>query len=99
MKLANTLKKLMKESELSFKALSKKAAVPESTIKQWAQGAAPRKLSDVKKVAKVLGVSFEFLCFGEEDDSLPRTLQELLTEPVYEGWLKVKIERAIPNKK
>jgi hypothetical protein len=35
--------------------------------------------------------------FGE--DSRPPTLNDVLTEGIFEGWLKVKIERAVPTKK
>ena len=49
------------------------------------------------KISYGFGISMEALLFGEDDR--PPTLDQVLTEGVFEGWLKVKIERAIPNKR
>lgn len=97
MKLKQTLGRILKEKKITTDALGKQTGVKNSTIKTWLRGSNPRSMDDVRKVARHLNVSLEFLLFGE-DDVVPRSLEELLTENVYEGWLKVKIERAVKIK-
>lgn len=99
MQLQKVLKKLMSARKLSFQELSNETGVSASTLKGWTLPKAnPRNMDQVRRVAQVLGVSFEYLIFGEDSEDLPRSLEEVLTEPVYDGWLKVKIERMIPNR-
>lgn len=97
--LSENLKKLMEENGFSFNQLAKKSGVTTSTIKTWAQGSQPRDLNHVRAVAKALEVGFEYLIFGEETHNFT-TIEELLTENLFEGYLKVKVERVIkPQKK
>jgi len=96
--LSENLKKLMEEKGFSFNQLAKKSGVTASTIKTWAQGSQPRDLNQVRNVAKVLEVGFEYLVFGEETHNFS-TLEELLTENIFEGYLKVKVERVIKLQK
>ena len=99
MQLQKVLKRLMDDRKLTFQALADETGVRASTLKGWTlPGAQPRNMADVRKVARSFDVSFEYLIFGEEADVPPRTLAEVLMEPVYDGWLKVKIERAIPTR-
>ena len=85
------LKHLMKEKNLTFKRLSQLSGVPESTIKTWSGGVEPKSLVPARNVARVLGVSVEYLIFGQEDKN-PPNLQEILTKQLFSGWCKVTIE-------
>jgi transcriptional regulator with XRE-family HTH domain len=98
MSLSETLRTLMADKSLSIEKLAQKTGVPSSTIKTWLSGSAPRKLEDVRKIARFLDVSFEFLCFGETTEQEFIISEEHL-EQLFSGLLKVKIERVIPSKK
>ena len=98
MELKVTLTRLLKERRLSVEALARQMQVSPSTLKAWTAGSAPRNLDDVRTVASCLGVSFEYLIFGE-DTSSAHALEQQLLEQVFDGFLKVRIERVIPSKK
>jgi transcriptional regulator with XRE-family HTH domain len=66
MRLAATLRRLMKDSRLTSKKLAEEVNLPEGTLKTWLAGSAPRSLADVRRVARHFGVSFEYLVFGDE---------------------------------
>lgn len=96
-KLADILNELMKQRSISSRALSKATGVPQSTLSHLLSGRSSQKPEHLLEIAKHFGVSMEYLIFGE-DQQTP-TLESVLTEEVFSGWLRVKIERAIPNKK
>ena len=98
MKLNETLKILMHQRGIGVRDVASQVKVPESTIKTWLRGSSPRSLDDVRTCAQFFNVSLEFLLFGEESN-LPRSVEEMPLESLFNVWLKVRIERAIPIKK
>ena len=90
-KIDRVLKHLMSEKGLTFKKLSKTSGVPESTLKTWSSGIEPKSLVPARKVARILGVSVEYLIFGQEDKKSIE-LSDLLTTQLFSGWCKVTIE-------
>lgn len=96
-KLKTTLEKLLRDRKISARELSRQTNIPQSTINNFLTGKGPHKPEQILAMAHFFGTSMEFLLFGE--DSRPPTLDDVLTEGIFEGWLKVKIERAIPNKR
>ncbi len=94
MKLKETLAALLKKKRMSAQALANATEIPASTIKAWLGGNAPRNLDDVRTVAQNLGVSFEYLVFGEDPDA-GAVLANALLEQVFDGYLKVKVERVV----
>lgn len=50
---------------ISAAQLSRKAAVPRQTISHWLGGGEPRKLTQLRRVAQVLGTDLDNLLFGE----------------------------------
>lgn len=94
MKLSQTLKALLEQRGMTVRDLGRHVKLPESTIKTWLRGANPRSMEDVRACARFFDVSLEYLLFGEED-APPRTLQELPLEEVFDGWLRVKVQRAV----
>lgn len=97
LKLHKVLKNLMSEKEISARELSRHTKVPPSTLSSLLAGGKPQKLEHILSLAEFFGTSMEALLYGV-DRRLP-TLEEVATEGVFEGWLKVKIERAIPTKR
>lgn len=96
-KLDKTLQKLMHDRGVSTRVLAKASGVPQSTISAMCAGRSSQKPENLLALSKFFGVSLEYLLFGE-DDSAP-TLASILSEEVFAGYLKVKIERLIPDKK
>jgi transcriptional regulator with XRE-family HTH domain len=90
MKLEQTLRRVMKDRALTLTALSELSGIKKSTLSDWSNGVHPRDLVEVRKLARSLG-----LVFGDEDTANP--LPVLPTELVFDGFLKVKIERIIQN--
>ncbi|MBL6990631.1 MAG: helix-turn-helix transcriptional regulator [Bacteriovoracaceae bacterium] len=89
-KIGKILRKLMKDKGLTYKKLSQLSEVSESTLKDWASGTEPRSFKSVRRVSRVLGVSSEFLIFGDADG--PPSFEEVITKKIYSGWCKVSIE-------
>ena len=55
----------------TYRSLSEKSGKSESTLKDWANHwSAPRNMVHVRTVVRVLGISLEFLLFGEEENPL-----------------------------
>ena len=96
-KLADTLSELMKDKAISARALSKATVVPQSTLSHLLAGRSSQKPEHLLAISKFFAVSLEKLIFGEDEQ--PVSLASTLTEEVFSGWVLVKIERAIPNKK
>lgn len=70
MKLDKNLKKMMASKKLSLKNLSGHVGVPSSTIHGWLNGAAPKSLVDLKKIADFFKISIDELCFGAPEKSI-----------------------------
>ena len=98
LKLHLTLKKLIAEHEITLRELAKKTGVPQATLSAYTAGAGTSKPEHILALSQFFKVPMETLLFGA-DHQPPPTLDEVLTEGVFEGWLKVRIERAIPNKR
>lgn len=98
------LKSLMKEKNLTIRAVANIAEVSPSTINDWQSGATPENYLAVKKLAKELGVSFSFLLTGEEDTSDQRpspSVTEVFDNggAIFDGYAKITIERLVPRDK
>lgn len=96
-KLDKTLRKLMQDRGVSTRVLAQATGVPQSTVSAMCAGRSTQKPEHLLSLAKFFGVSIEHLVFGE--DSSPPTLATILSEEIFSGYLKVKIERLIPDKK
>lgn len=93
--LPKILKKLMKDNNLSTRQLAKKCQLPLSTLSSY--------MSDVKAsynpahlecLANYFKVSIDYLLFGKTKQD---GLSTLPTELLYQGWIKIKVEKAIPT--
>lgn len=97
LKLHRILKRLMEQKQISARELGRKTKIPPSTLSSLLAGGKPQKLDHVLALAEYFGTSMEMILYGS--DRRPPTIEELATEGIFEGWLKVKIERAIPDKR
>lgn len=97
LKLDTTLKGLMEAKGVSAREVSRACNIPQSTIMSYLSGRGTQSPEHILALSEYFSTSMEYLLFGK-DRKLP-TLEDVLTENLYEGWLKVKIERAIPTKR
>jgi len=96
-KISIVLKRLISEKGIPARQVAREAGLPQSTLNNYLSGRGPNRPEQIHALAKYFGCSMEFLLFGE--DSRPPSFDEVLTEGLFEGWLKVKIEKAVPNKR
>jgi transcriptional regulator with XRE-family HTH domain len=68
-KLKQTLLTLLDKNDLTAAQLSRKAMVPKQNLHNWLQGAKPRDVEQIKRVADTLHVSMEYLLFGIKEKS------------------------------
>lgn len=90
-KIGKVLSHLMKEKKLTFKKLSEMSGVSMSTLKGWSANVEPKSMIAVRNVSKILGVTSEYLIFGEDAQNTI-DLNQLITQKIYSGWIKITIE-------
>lgn len=75
---------------MSVSALARKSELPKANIQSWLTGSNPN-IEQLDKVAKTLGVSFEYLAFGRSDQSKIESLLEkvVMHTGTYEITLKI----------
>lgn len=95
--LPKTLKKLISERRVAVKTVARDCEIPLSTLQSYLGGKKATYSADhLLKLANYFDVSLDFLITSTE--SPKSQLNAIPTEGLFEGWLKVKIERAIPSK-
>ena len=95
--LPKILKKLMQDKNLSVRQLAKDCKLPVSTISSYLSGKKSSYSPEhLECLADFFGVSIDYLLFGKNPNA---SLNSVFTEPVFNGWLKVTVERAVPSKK
>lgn len=94
--LPTVLKDLMEKRNLSTRTLAKQTGLPLSTLSTYLSG---KKASYAPEHLRVLAdffdVSIDFLLFRRGKSSA--NLDVLKTESLFSGWVKIKVERAIPD--
>lgn len=63
--LSENLRRILSNLDWSVPKLAKESGVPSTTIQNWAEGKPPRDMRQVKKVAEVLSLSMDALCFED----------------------------------
>lgn len=95
--LSKNLKQLMVDQKITPVVLSKATGIPKSTLSTYLSGKKASYSPDhLIAISNYFSVTIDFLLSGVESDFA--LLNTLKTEGLFEGWLKVKIERAIPSK-
>ena len=88
------LRELIQRSGVSVRETARILKIPQSTLSAYLSPRAAFKPEHLRTIAKHFGTSVDYLLFGESSN--PASLESLLTESVFNGYLKVKIERVIP---
>ncbi len=94
---SKNLTKLLKERAISLRAAASLAQVPYTTLNEWTSGRSPTDFHAVARLAKALGVSFEYLCIGTEKSTpiseIPLDAIFNEKETKFEGIFKIKAIR------
>jgi transcriptional regulator with XRE-family HTH domain len=72
---SRNLNSYMKNEGLSIKELALRLNVPLSTVHGWLNGVEPKSIKELKKVASLLGVSLDQLCYGQPAQLIPTNIQ------------------------
>jgi transcriptional regulator with XRE-family HTH domain len=95
---AETLKRLMRDREVSAKLLSKATGIPQSSISEYLNGSRSATLGEpILKLAKFFGVSLEYLITGKHpEEEIVNGLVEDLEEgftTIHRGVYRINIEK------
>lgn len=95
MNISKQLNILITDKDLTIAKVARLAKIPKQTLHNWSVGQSPRKIADVKKVADVLGVSVDYLCFGDAEKVPPEApaLDALVDGEWISGVFEVKIRK------
>lgn len=96
-KLKFILDSLIRSKGISARQLSKDTGIAQSTLSNYLQGKSVQKSEHLVKLADYFSTSIDYLLIGKERKA--PSLEEALTEHLYSGYLKVKIEKVIPTKR
>ena len=95
-KLSKTLKQLQKEKNLTDRAVAKACSIPQSSYAHIMSGRTKDpKVEYLIRLSKYFNRSIDFLLTGKAPKN--NSIEEFLTEGLYEGYLKVKVERVIES--
>lgn len=86
MNLKTQLKFYLNKRGMSASELARKAGVSKQLLSQWLNGAEPRKVQQVKKVADALGTSVDHILFGSGEDRERMRVTEL-DALLGDGWI------------
>jgi hypothetical protein len=96
MNLKHQLKTYMDYRNINAATLAKKSKVPKQNISLWLAGTEPKKITQVRSVAGVLGTTVDHLCFGSGIEELKEQqtveLHEILGDKWITGCLEFKIK-------
>jgi transcriptional regulator with XRE-family HTH domain len=93
LKVKETLKKILNEREgLSVSALARMASVPKANILTWMEGASPN-VEQLDRVAKALGVSFEYLAFGRSDEEKEEAIFDKIL--MHSGTYEISVKKIV----
>ncbi len=96
-KLKTILEKLLKDKGISARELSRRTGIPQSTINNFLSGRGSHKPEQILTLSKYFGTTMEYLLFGE--DTRQPSLDDVLTENIFDGWIKIRIEKAVKNQR
>lgn len=95
---SSRLRSLIKNQNLTLKAVSKATRIPNSTLHDWTISTVPTDFLAARRLAAELGVSFTYLMTGESDFT-PENMNEIYDRDhvIIDGIAEIKIVRLIPK--
>ena len=102
MKLGIILKQTLKQKDMTAAQLARATGISTRTIHNWVIGQTPRNLDQLLKVAKHLGVSVEYLCWGIEPSKSEKqvdVMKQFVEDEIFAGHFEVILRRIKNSKK
>lgn len=96
MRLKQQLELYLNEAGLSAAQLAKKSGVSKQVISLWLSGRSPRKIDQVKKIANILNITVDHLCFGDGlhyERQNHKIIETLIGDEWITGTFEIKIRR------
>lgn len=96
MNLKNQLRVYLELRNTTAAELSRKTGVSKQVLSLWLDGAQPKNIAQVKKVALALGTTVDHLCFGDGRDTEAQKTTELdalLGDQWISGLFEVRFRR------
>jgi len=91
--LAKTLRLLLEERNLTIEDVAVATEIKRATIGDWLAGTSPRNMQDARTVARYLGVTFHYLCFGHSEDDVSAIINSAPTEMILDGIFRLRLEK------
>lgn len=95
LKLGIVLSEILNERKITLREISQATGVATSTLGEWTNNRRPRNIVSVKKVALYLGVSLNFLLFGELDEYGPKPSIEISNPSMIVGTYEITLRRVL----
>ena len=92
MRLRQNLKHLLELNSITAASLSRTSKTPKQTLADWLSGVTPKDLVAVKRVATVLGVTVDDLCFADVISHKPNEIERHLDE-IHAGRFEVILRK------
>jgi len=90
------LQKILLSEKLSLSELSQKTGIATQTLHNWINGAKPKNIDQLKKVANFFNISIDELCFGRELENTSSPIQNHQDE-INAGVFEVVLRRVKNN--
>ena len=101
--LAENLKRILKERNISMRVAAGMADVSVSTMSDWLSNSSPSDLSKVNKLAKGLNVNFSWLVLGaiEDNNNDKLTIEDLYdsVDTPIEGIFRISAQRLVKKQR
>lgn len=95
--IADNIKQLMlQQGHKNAKKLAKEVGIPYTTLHAVLNGGQPT-VKTLLALASYFNVTLDYMVHGK--NTKPENMEDLLSEDIFEGFLKVKIEKIISIKK
>lgn len=84
------LPKLLKKKRLSIREVARQTGLPQATLNSWTkENARPSDLQGLKQISQLLGVSLDYLIYGEAITDL----ESMPTDVLLNGLFRIKLEK------
>lgn len=90
--LAQNLKHLLKEHDITVAQLSRATKVPAQTLNNWLAGLEPRSMGQVKKIASFFNSTLDEIAYGEIKKSYENKIEQYSDE-INAGIFEVVLRR------
>ena len=89
LRIGKVIRELLLTNNCSLNDISKGTDIPYTTLNHWLDNRTPRKIEDVKKLARFFNITLHYLLFGTEDSALTYPTKE--TVELGDNWYQCRL--------